>query len=257
MERVAFLDDFTGRRISCLLNPESLVLRRQAGVHSRQAVGGLVTGHGLSDDPLFFTGGGITELELDLLFDVALDPQPASSPTRSRDVRDLTRPLWDMAENDRREGAYGTLPTVRFFWGKWHMPGVVVAVAERLEQFDSDGIPGRSWLRMRLRRVNAVEKAEPDIALEAATPTMHEPLPDIVDGSGSTPQVYEISGAELGADGARPAVAERADQIAYRFYGNPALGLPLFLFNNILDPLRVQPGELIELPSLADLEGQP
>lgn len=255
MERVAFLDDVTGQRISCLLNPESLVLRRQSGVRSRKTAGGLASGHGLSDDPLFFTGGGITELELDLLFDVDLEPRPASAPARPRDVRDLTGPLWELSENDRRQGGYGSLPTVRFFWGKWHMPGIVTAVAERLEQFDSDGIPGRSWLRMRLCRVNAVEQVEPDIALDAPLHPTHEPLPGILDGSGATPQVYEISGA--GTDGALPPVAERPDQIAYRFYGIPALGLPLCLFNNILDPLRIAPGELIELPSLGDLEAMP
>jgi hypothetical protein len=257
MERVAFLDDASGRRISCLLNPESLVLRRQAGVRSRDTAGGLASGHGLSDDPLFFTGGGITEIEIDLLFDVDLDPQPVSTPTRSRDVRDLTGPLWDLSENGRRQDAFGSLPTVRFFWGKWQMPGVVVAVAERLTQFDSDGIPRRSWLRMRLRRVNAVERAEPDIAIDAPGLPAHDTLPGLLDDNGLAPQVYEISGAQAGADGAGPPIAERPDQIAYRFYGNPALGLPLCLFNNILDPLRVEPGQLIELPSLEDLEERP
>ena len=50
MERVAFLLERTGERIACLLNPESLVLRRRAGLRSRQSAGGLVTGAELADD---------------------------------------------------------------------------------------------------------------------------------------------------------------------------------------------------------------
>jgi hypothetical protein len=260
MERVAFLDDATGQRISnCLLNPESLVLRRQAGVRSHRAAGGLATGHALGDDPVFFTGGGITELELDLLFDVALEPQPGPV----SDVRELTGPLWDLSENDRRHGAYGRLPVVRFFWGKWHMPGIVVAVAERLEQFDSHGIPGRSWLRMRLRRVDAADSAEPDIALDDPAGLARGTLPGLTDGPVVTPEVYEISGAgpaPEGADGAATetngtwsGTTERLDQIAYRFYGNPLLAIPLAAFNRIVDPLRLRAGQLIELPPLADL----
>lgn len=57
MERVAFLIEDTGERLGCLLNPESLVMRRQAGIRPRQSVGGLVTGADLSDDQLLYCGG--------------------------------------------------------------------------------------------------------------------------------------------------------------------------------------------------------
>src|SRR5512135_481028 len=101
MERVAFLIEETGQRIGCLLNPDSLVIRRAAGVQARRSAGGQLTGVGLSDDPLLYTGGGITELEIALLFDVSL----ADSTLTTEDVRDLTRPLVDLAENTSgREG---------------------------------------------------------------------------------------------------------------------------------------------------------
>jgi hypothetical protein len=55
MERVAFLIEDTGQRIGCLLNPESLVVRRTAGVQPRRSAGGALTGTSLPDDPLLFT----------------------------------------------------------------------------------------------------------------------------------------------------------------------------------------------------------
>ena len=72
MERVAFLVDRTGERIECLLNPETVEVRRSAGVRRHTSASGQLVGAGLSDDPLLFTGGGRTELELELMFSVDL-----------------------------------------------------------------------------------------------------------------------------------------------------------------------------------------
>ncbi len=149
MERVAFLIEETNERIGCLLNPETLVMRRVAGVRPRRSATGQLTGAGLADDPLLYTGGGRTELELDLLFDVSL----AGSSITTSDVRDLTLPLWNLAENTSQDAGYACPPQVLFIWGKsWNIRGVVVAVAERLEYFTSEGVPRRSWLRLRMLR---------------------------------------------------------------------------------------------------------
>src|SRR5438045_8649977 len=114
MERVAFLLEKTGERIPCLLNPASVVVQRSAGVQSRQSTAGPLTGAALKDDPLLYTGGGTTEILLDLLFDVTL----AGSSLMSDDVRDLTRPLTGLAEGSEGDDGYGQVPLVRFVWGK-------------------------------------------------------------------------------------------------------------------------------------------
>jgi hypothetical protein len=195
MERVAFLIEASNERLGCLLNPESLSLRREAGINSRASATGRLSGAGLSDDPLIYTGGGVTELDLDLLFDVSL----AGSSIVSEDVRDLTRPLWNLAENSAPGSRdYGRPPVVRFIWGKaWNIPGVVVAVAERLEQFSQSGQPRRSWLRLRLRRV-----AEPENA--PAARTINFQPPERVPGTGAPTEsaiaVHEFHGGSPGGD---------------------------------------------------------
>ena len=81
----------------------------------------------------------------------------------SIDVRDLTLPLWRLAENaaDRR-GGFGGPPLVRFVWGKaWNVLGVIAAVAERVEQFGPDGNPHRSWLRVRCSAGRASRPSRP------------------------------------------------------------------------------------------------
>jgi hypothetical protein len=138
MERVAFLIEETGERIVCLLNPESVVVRRTAGVRPRRSIGGSLAGSELADDALLFTGGGTTEMFFNLLFDVSL----SETKTEVKDVRDLTSPLWKLAENSGESKTYGEPPRVRFVWGKsWNVSGVVAAVSERFDYFDMAGVP--------------------------------------------------------------------------------------------------------------------
>ena len=70
MERVVFVVESNKKHIPCLLNPESLLMQRRAGIETRQFNGGLIANSNLKDDPLIFTGGGFTELTVNLLFDV-------------------------------------------------------------------------------------------------------------------------------------------------------------------------------------------
>ncbi len=192
MERVAFLIEETNERLRCLLNPETLVLRRTAGVRPRQSATGQVTGSGLADDPLLYTGGGRTELDLDLLFDVTL---PGSSVT-SDDVRDLTAPLWRLAENNQATAGYGRPPFVRLIWGKsWNIPGIVVAVAERLEFFTPAGVPQRSWLRLRMVRT-AVPVTRPASASAIST-GLSRPLLPLTVAAGGIPRVHERLGGTV------------------------------------------------------------
>ncbi|MSP13081.1 MAG: hypothetical protein EXR62_09000 [Chloroflexi bacterium] len=195
MERVAFLIEKTGERLGCLLNPASLVLRRTAGIRSRRSIAGDLTGAGLADDPLLYTGGGRTELELELLFDVNV----AGSSITTEDVRDLTRPLWQMAENQGDDGAYGRPPLIRFVWGKsWNIPAVVTAVAERLEQFTPAGVPQRSWLRLLLWRVAEPESSRQSLPVLTA-PTAGLALAQMVAGTESGIRVHEfLGGGPLG-----------------------------------------------------------
>ena len=234
MERAAFLIEASGDRIPCLLNPASLLLRRVAGVRPRFSSGGPLTGAGLSDSPLLFTGGGTTELTMDLLFDVSLarnDPAPEN-------VRFLTEPLWRLVENAAKEGEYGRPPTVRFVWGKaWNIPGVVVGLAERLEYFTQAGVPRRSWLRMRMLRTGAEEAAEP------LTPTL-EPTEEL----GDWPEVDEGEVRRYDLIGDGEGAAERPDAIAAA-NGFAPEDWPLIMdFSGVDDPTALAAGQTLRIP---------
>lgn len=251
MERVAFLIERTGERISCLLNPEGLETRRSAGIRTRREAGGFLAGQARTDHPLIATGGGITELDLKLLFDMDIvqaergqAPQSAEG-SASQDVRSLTRPLWDLTEN-AFSGGFGAPPCVRFIWGKsWNMPSVVVGVAERFERFDANGAPQRSWLSLRLRRI---EEPEPRAAPPMPVTPQFEPPSPGNDGEDAYPTVI----VHVGDDGTP---LTRLDLIADEHYGNPALARPLADYNGLDDMLDVQEGTSLVLPPASRLWG--
>ena len=245
MDRVAFQLEDADVRLGCLLNPESLVIKRRAGIRPRSSSGNVVTGASMRDDSLIYTGGGSTWLDLDLLFDVTI----AGSSITSEDVRDLTRPLWDLAENKRGRLSNGRLPRCLFFWGTHCIiAGVVTAVAERLEYFTAEGVPRRSWLRLRLVRVDESVAAEETTPLPGLGPL--ELLPESGGEIEGDVLVHEVLGSGPSAEGDGGCFpGERLDQIAYRYLGDPASWRDLAIFNNIDNPFCMAAGLALEIPA--------
>ena len=240
MERVAFLIEETNQVLRCMLNPETLVMRRTAGVRPRRSASGPLTGIGLTDDPLLYTGGGRTILELDLLFDLELANATGGTAAAGRpagDVRDLTGPLWQMAENTQHSQRYAPPPQVRLIWGKaWNVPAVVLSVAERFERFTPLGQAQRSWLRLRLLRVN---ETAPQPRPRTSFTLADVPAPEAVGPPDETWGVHErLEG-------------ERLEQVAARTYGDPLLWRLIAAVNDIDNPaLDAPPGDggLLRLP---------
>jgi hypothetical protein len=236
MERVAFIVDATGERIDCLLNPETLEVKRQAGVRPRATAAGQLVGAGLADDPVLFTGGGRTELVLDLVFDVDI----AESKRSLDDVRELTGRLWQLAENSATERGSVRPPLVRFVWGKaWNLPGVIVSIAERFDAFGEAGAPRRSWLRIRLLRVaESAASTARSFDAELTTPAQATPMrsgQDAVQAIGDGDSADGFSGV-------------RFDLLASNALGNPQRWRQLAEHNTIANPLDVPPGAVLSIP---------
>jgi hypothetical protein len=234
MERVAFIVDATGERIDCLLNPATFEMSRLAGVRARGSAGGRLVGAAQTDDPLVFTGGGRTDLLLDLVVDVDL-VETAAPPT---DVRTISSRLWRLSENTGRELGAHRPPLVRMVWGKsWNVPGVVVAIAERFDAFDPTGIPRRSWLRMKLARVTEPVTArggyEDDLVASAEAPAVRTAAAVRAVGDG------EPAGGFSGV---------RLDLLADEALGNPFRWRDLAEHNDIADPFDVPAGTALAVP---------
>ena len=254
MERVVFLIEKTGERISGLLNPESVLVRRVAGVRARQLEGRPLTGAELTDDPLLFTGGGTTELTLDLLFDVDLAGSSIATGdvrgltgelSAAEDVRGLSGKFWMMSENETSERSYRAPPLVRFLWGRhWNFPAIVTAVAERLEYISPEGAPGRSFMRMRLLRTAEPKDDGDDDSLLG--PEIGE-VPDEEDLDPEDVLMHRLTGEGPSPESDQEASPSRLDIVAYQYSGYPRWKA-IATFNEIDDPTRVEPGTLLNIP---------
>jgi hypothetical protein len=303
MERVAFILP-SGDRITCMLNPEHIVQRRIAGLAPRRTGSGIVAGPARSDSPLLHTGGGRTEIDLQLLFDVDLlpppivppppspvppeqssdgllggeglgddeeggfgvdvldldefepaSPTPAPAPPR-RDVRDHTRPLWQLAENSA-EGGRG-VPEVRVVLGKeFNVLAVVEALAERFERFDTSGTPGRSWLSMRLIRVPDPNPPAPETPVPVTIPDATAAAA----AAAAPAAIHMVIGAGPSTEDGPAAGGETLPEIAARYFGAGRAALWRWIADvNILDDI-IWPDaghELIIPPAPEDLsQGEP
>ena len=235
MEKIAFLVEDTGEQVYCLLNPETVVMTRTAGVEARQSSGGRLTGSGLADDPLLFTGGGRTELKLDLLFDVDLLP----GHLEASDVRQLTRRIWALAENSAEVQLQRRPPLVRLLWGQaLSIPCIITEVAERFDRFATDGSPLRSWLRLAFVRVGTAADAEGGEAWELAR---RLPPVDLAAPAVSALEVVTegdpADGADLEARDTARINPVRLGLFSQQAFGNPFQWKELLTYNDIEDPL--------------------
>lgn len=257
MERVAFLVESTNQRISCLLNPEdqqdSFIIERSSGV-AREPQSSL-SRSSLSDNPVVFRSRGDTRLSLKLLFDVDLI---TANRLYIGDVRDLTRPIWQLAEYTTSRGSYDGLPRVRFIWGRaWNIPVVVESVAERFERFTAGGVPQRSWMSLRLLRLtDEVPPADPpkryapaDIP-ELSTAPVSWPggLPGKPSAGDPSWGVHQVLGGDTGG--------ESLWQIAVKYYGDPSLWRLIARANEIDDPSRLPAGAVLRIPPMSLLRSR-
>lgn len=311
MERVTFLVERTGERIPCLLNPEHLEVRRAAGIVRRRSATGAIIGNPRTDDPLIATGGGTTDYEFKLLFDVDLlaslatavptvlpiaptlapateadgalavalmdqaesapdvrepesggeespvvpsDESPAvpsaAAPAQtSLDVRTLTQPLWALAENGDPLNGIIAPQRVRFIWGRsWNVPGVILAVAERHDRFDEQGVPKRSWLTLLLRRVE--EEVEAGNSPQAPTSPQFEINAGdaATDDSGDDSIVVPVDdeGTAL-----TPLYLIAADR-----YGDPRYDRAIADYNDLDDLLELEEGRALRLPPTSSVAAE-
>lgn len=232
-----------GSRLYCQFNPASITISK--GV-SWESSGG--EGAGKTDDAYFqkdgekmvyhpvspgtqanrnvpyleFKGGAAATFSLELLFDTT--DQPPDTP--ARDVRRYTNDLLALTlgkpslEESAAAGEVEAPKPVRFGWGGFELfEAVITSVEIGYIMFDPDGKPVRATAN-----VGFLEWSPPPPKGQNPT-TRTEPRKTWIVQQGQT-----------------------LHQIAYAEYGHPSHWRHLADSNNLLNPLKLKPGQVLILP---------
>lgn len=173
-----------------------------------------------------FGGGNVGELTLNLLFDT--NEKHTGNTTAGRDVRDFTKKLWDMMKITERQvnkkTGRGSPPIVRFEWGSlWSFDAVITAVTERFTLFRPDGKPVRAEVKVTFKQIKA---------------------------EGAYPKQNPSSGGNPGEHVRTVVEGETLAGIAFEEYGDATVWRHLAEINNINNPRRLRPGQVLLITPL-------
>jgi hypothetical protein len=179
------------------------------------------TAKGQSVPHLEFSGGAPANLKLQLLFDTYEDHPPISK--AGEDVRKYTKGLWDMMKisdkNKNPKTKKGEPPHCQFEWGSlWSFEAVIESISQKFTLFKSDGTPLRATL---------------DVAFKQVKDEGQYPRQNPTSGGGAEERIRVVREGETLAG------------IAYEEYGDPTVWRHLANQNQILDPSRLRPGQML------------
>ncbi|EJL23189.1 hypothetical protein [Novosphingobium sp. AP12] len=185
-----------------------------------------------------FVGAGTTKLALTLWFDVT---QPSKTPVD--DVRRMTRDIihFITPRDGKKDPKKKVPPAARFVWGSFVFDGMVESLEESLEFFSPEGKPLRASVAISMTQQKIlVSKFEG--AGDAPKRPGQRPMTPARQGD-SIQQLVADQGAGAAPAGASgPAPQDGGWQ-------SVAAG------NGIEDPLRLQPGALVDLNLRAEVGG--
>ncbi len=235
-----------GSRLYCQFNPATITITKEVSWEASGGEGdngtpayfekgsdGKITYHPADSGSqpnknapdLEFKGGGSATFSLELLFDTT-DQRPG---TTARDVRRYTNDLLALTLGKPKlgesasEGEVDAPKPVRFGWGDFELfEAVITSVEISFIMFDPDGKPVRATANVGFTEWVSDDGNKPQ------NPTSRtEPRRTCVVQQGQT-----------------------LHQIAYAEYGHPGHWRHLADSNNLLNPLKLQPGQVLILPPL-------
>jgi hypothetical protein len=208
----------------CMFNPVSYKIKKSSKFEIK----------GLDENKNYNVSFDMTKIEPSLLtikelwFDTS---EELDQNGRPRDVSEYTDMLIEYAETTAgkyvdfktADTAKAPPPKVAFQWGSFRFLGVIESVKVKFTHFSPHGIPLRakvSNLKLReFRHRKAYPRQNPS------------------SGGGPTERMWRVQ------------AGERLDMIAARVYGDATQWRLIASHNQIIDPLALQPGQLLRIPA--------
>ncbi|MBE0430677.1 MAG: peptidoglycan-binding protein [Dehalococcoidia bacterium] len=209
MEKATIENLDTGEKIPCLFNPNEYTYTKSNSWTQKP-----VKGENVPD--LEFGGGGSATLTMSLFLDTS---------TTGGDVRDTTGKLYKLMDIDEKATdmttAKGRPPMVEFHWGRiWSFKAVITSLTEKCTLFRDDGVPVRATVSVTFLQAKEQGVNPPQNPTTAGQPGYKRRL------------VNE---------------GDTIDWIAFDEYGDSALWRYIAHINNLDDPGRLRPGQMLAI----------
>lgn len=215
-----------GQKVVVQFNPETLKMSFANNVNTPKS-GDQASGTASSQ----YLGSGTTKLSLQLWFDVS-----AFQDGSVDDVRTLTQQVifFMRAKASKKDEKKVTPPGVRFLWGSFIFDGLVDSLEESLEFFSPQGRPLRAGMTLALSQQKIMEARFAQTRPGASRGSGGSGAAG--SGRGTTPLASPKEGDSLANMAARLGTADW-QSIAQA--------------NGVEDPLRMRPGQLIDMAARA------
>ena len=202
--------------IDCLFNPTEYSFSKSNEWSEDKASG--------QDLPIaHFQGGGATSMSVTILFDTYAMDNGDGPP---KDVREYTEKIFalmkvDSSLKDSKTGK-SRPPIISFRWGRtWSFKSVIKSISQKFTLFTSVGTPVRATLQWGLQQI------QQDGTYPPQNPT----------------SVADVERVHVVGPG------ETIDGIAFTVYGDAMRWRQIAEYNNLDNPLRLQPGQKLAIPN--------
>lgn len=191
-----------------------------------------------------FVGAGTTKLALTLWFDIT---QPAKTPVD--DVRRMTKDVihFITPKKSGSDPKKMTPPAARFVWGSFIFDGMVESLEESLEFFSPAGKPLRASVAIALSQQKILVSKFENSDNAPKRPGQRKMTP--AKQGDSIQALVGDQGPAASSGGGGGGGGDAGDSAAGGGWQSVAAG------NGIEDPLRLQPGALVDLSLRADVGG--
>ena len=175
-----------------------------------------VTGVAGKAPTMKFTESEVQTLGIDLIFDTY---------ETGKSLLEITNKLWSFMAP---KGKPPEPPEVAFAWGNFSFVAVIKTMSHQFTLFNKDGIPVR---------------AKVHIDFQQSRDPRDYPKQNPSSGGGPVQRVWPVVGGD------------RIDLIAKEVYGDASKWRVIAEYNELDDPLHLQPGQELIIPEVASLNG--
>lgn len=197
--------------IKCMFNPAQYSVRESTGYSSKKGVS-------QNDTIPQYTGGNTSSMSFTIYYDTTDNMGQLADDVKGQSVMSYVQAISDLI---KVEGDLHKPPEVEFIWGDFSYKGVLSSLNKEFSYFDTGGKPLRAKLDLTITYV-------PKVPSTVATPS-------------NSPDRTKYRTVQEGMN---------LWKLAWDEYRDCERWKDIAMFNGLMNPLDIKPGQVLKLPAL-------